>query len=495
MFNPQWLTIQTLGELKKAGYLPHSVKDEVRRNLLNKLKRKEPIFHGIYGYEKTVQPEIENAILSKHNIILLGLRGQAKTRIARLMVNLLDDYIPIINGTEVNDDPFHPISHFGKELLAEKGDLTPIRWLHKSDRYSEKLATPDVTVADLVGDIDPIKAATQKLTYSDERILHYGIIPRSNRGIFVINELPDLQPRIQVALFNILQEADIQIRGFKTRLPLDVLIIFTANPEDYTNRGNIITPLKDRIDSQIITHYPKSIEIARKITDQESFSVKERTVDVEIPELIKNLVEQISFSARESEFIDQKSGVSARLSISAFENIISQAERRSLLNDETKTHIRMIDSYRMIPAITGKIELVYEGEQEGMQKVALALIQKSIRILFKTYFPDPSRFKGSTEKNPYKEIMEWFAKGNSIQITLEDAEKDYQKQLEQVPGLMELAASKQKLLGNSPIYLIMEFILEGLVQYSQLGKDILEETITYKDMVGSIFKNIQLDEE
>ncbi|MCK5277690.1 MAG: sigma 54-interacting transcriptional regulator, partial [Cyclobacteriaceae bacterium] len=314
---------KTLGELKGAGYKPKSIKKELRDNLMVKLRDNENPFVGIWGYEETVIPDLERAILSMHNINFLGLRGQAKTKIARLMVNLLDEYIPVINGSELNDDPLNPLSKYGKELVLEQGDQTPIRWMHRTERYSEKLATPDVSVADLIGDVDPIKAASLKLNYADERVIHYGLIPRSHRGIFVINELPDLQARIQVALFNILQEGDIQIRGFKLRLPLDIQFVFTANPEDYTNRGSIVTPLKDRIDSQIITHYPRSIEIGKKITEQEARKKVEQDAVVQINEHVRDLIEEIAIQARSSEFIDERSGVSARLTISAFENLKS----------------------------------------------------------------------------------------------------------------------------------------------------------------------------
>ena len=350
--------IKTLADLKATGYRSRSVKEELRENLISQLKNKEVGFEGIIGYEETVIPDLQTAILSKHNILLLGLRGQAKTRIARLMINLLDEYVPYIEGSELFEDPLNPISWYGRNEIETKGDATAIRWLHRSDRYTEKLATPDVTVADLIGDMDPIKAATMKLTYSDERVIHYGLIPRAHRGIFVINELPDLQARIQVALFNILQEKDIQIRGFKLRLPLDIQFVFTANPEDYTNRGAIVTPLKDRIESQILTHYPRTVEVSRKITQQEASLTKEQTANIEADGLVKDLVEQIAFEARNSEYIDKKSGVSARLTISAFENLISNAERRMLINGEKNTVVRISDFLGVIPAITGKIELV-----------------------------------------------------------------------------------------------------------------------------------------
>jgi magnesium chelatase subunit I len=310
--------IKTIGELKKAGYISKHIKDELRDNLITKIKKKENVFKGIVGYEDTVIPELERAILSRHNMNLLGLRGQAKTRIARQMIELLDEHIPVVKGSELNDDPLNPISGFAKQLIFDHGDETPITWIHRSERYVEKLATPDVSIADLIGDVDPIKAANLRLNYADERVIHYGIIPRSNRSIFVINELPDLQARIQVALFNILQEGDIQIRGFKLRIPLDIQFIFTANPEDYTNRGSIITPLKDRIGSQILTHYPKSIELSKQITAQEARLSTHQKQQVKVSNLIATILERIAFEARESEYVDSKSGVSARLTISAY---------------------------------------------------------------------------------------------------------------------------------------------------------------------------------
>ena len=320
-------TIKTLGQLKSAGYTPKSIKEELRANLIEKLKRKENVFEGIWGYEETVIPDLERAILAGHDVNLLGLRGQAKTRLARLMVNLLDEYIPVIEGSELNDDPLNPISRYGRDKVEELGDHTPVSWLHRDERYTEKLATPDVSIADLIGDVDPIKAAALKLPYSDERVIHFGLIPRSNRCIFVINELPDLQARIQVALFNILQEGDIQIRGFKLRLLLDLQFVFTANPEDYTNRGSIVTPLKDRIDSQIITHYPKTIEIGKRITEQEARIKGEQKKVVSFITIAKDLVEQVAMEARKSEYVDAKSGVSARLTISAYEALNAAAER------------------------------------------------------------------------------------------------------------------------------------------------------------------------
>jgi len=408
--------ITTLKELKKSDYKPKSIKDELRDNLIENIKNNKTTFEGIHGYENTVIPELERAILSRHNINLLGLRGQAKTRLARMMVNLLDEYIPIVEGSEINDDPLQPISKYSKELIAEKGDNTPITWLHRDDRFAEKLATPDVTVADIIGDVDPIKAANLKLSYADDRVIHYGMIPRANRCIFVINELPDLQARIQVALFNILQEGDIQIRGFKLRLSLDMQFVFTANPEDYTNRGSIVTPLKDRIGSQILTHYPENIETARTITSQEAKLVENQVDSVYVPDLSKDLLEQISFEARESEYVDVKSGVSARMSITAFENLLSTAERRALLAGDEKTSIRLSDFIGIIPAITGKVELVYEGEQEGADFVANELLNNAIKTLFPKYFPKIEKLEKQGEETPYDDLISWFFNGEGFEL-------------------------------------------------------------------------------
>src|SRR3954471_24626955 len=391
--------IKTLGELKRSGYKPRSIKEEIRENLITKIKSRENPFVGIIGYEDTVIPDTERALLSRHNILFLGLRGQAKTRMARQIVDLLDEYIPTIAGSEINDDPLQPLSKFARDLIAKNGDDTEIYWLHRRERYGEKLATPDVSVADLVGDIDPIKAANLKLSFADEMVIHYGIIPRSNRSIFVINELPDLQARIQVALFNILQEGDIQIRGFKLRMPLDILFVFTANPEDYTNRGSIVTPLKDRIQSQILTHYPKDIETSLSITEQEANVVEEQQAKISMSDLAKRLIEQVAFEARGSEYVDKKSGVSARLTITAFENAMSSAERRAIIFNERQTQVWINDLVGIIPSITGKIELVYEGEQEGPYQVALNLVDKAVRSLFAQYFPNPETLKKRKSAN------------------------------------------------------------------------------------------------
>lgn len=489
-------SINTFGELKKSGYKSRPVKIELRENLIAQLKNRETSFEGIIGYEDTVLPDLQTAILARHNILLLGLRGQAKTRIARLLVHLLDEYIPYVEGSELYDDPFQPITWFAHKQLKELGDDTPIGWLHRSERYTEKLATPDVTVADLIGDVDPIKAATLKLAYSDERVIHYGLIPRAHRGIFVINELPDLQARIQVALFNILQEKDIQIRGFKLRLPLDLQFVFTANPEDYTNRGSIVTPLKDRIESQILTHYPRSIETSRLITEQESSLTDIQKTAITVNPLLKDLIEQVAFEARNSEYIDRKSGVSARLTIAAYESLISNAERRLLINAEEKTFVRLCDFAGIIPAITGKIELVYEGEQEGPAKVANILLGKAIKSALSLYFPDPEKLKRGKNDNPYAEIVSWFGSGNSLQIDDNQSLDEYAKSLSHVKGLRDAVRRFHKNLTADDELLMMEFLLHGLSEHSQLSKSYLDNGYAFNDMFESLFKgNFQEDED
>ncbi|WP_282044121.1 magnesium chelatase [Winogradskyella flava] len=477
--------IKTLGELKKAGYQSKSIKDELRDNLIENIKNKVTTFEGIHGYENTVIPELERAILSRHNINLLGLRGQAKTRLARMMVNLLDEYIPVVKGSEINDDPLQPISRYALELIAEKGDDTPITWLHREDRFAEKLATPDVTVADIIGDVDPIKAANLKLSYADDRVIHYGMIPRANRCIFVINELPDLQARIQVALFNILQEGDIQIRGFKLRLPLDMQFVFTANPEDYTNRGSIVTPLKDRIGSQILTHYPDTIDTARTITSQEAKLDSRQTESVYVPDLAKDLLEQISFEARESEYVDVKSGVSARMSITAFENLLSTAERRALLSGDEKTTVRLSDFIGVIPAITGKVELVYEGEQEGADFVANALMDEAIKTLFPKYFPKIEKLEKQGEETPYDDLISWFFNGDGFELLDDFDDAAYKAKLDEVKPLDALLADYQPDIDKRDVYFEKEFILWGLVQFKKLSKYRYSEGLQIKDPYGS----------
>lgn len=513
--------IHTLGELKSSGYRVRSVKDEMRANLLTRIAQKEPTFPGIHGYERTVVPAIHNAILSKHDIILLGLRGQAKTRILRSLVSLLDERVPIIEGCEINDSPLQPACKRCRRLAQERGDDLPIGWITRDERYREKLATPDVTVADLIGDIDPIKAANQRLTYADEEVIHYGIIPRTNRGIFAINELPDLAPRIQVALLNILEERDLQIRGFPIRIPMDVVLVFSANPEDYTSRGNIITPLKDRIDSQILTHYPQSIETARRITEQEAWIDRDGSkVTVDIPVYVRDLVEQIAFVARESELVDQSSGVSARLTIAALELLQSNMERRAAMTGDRYVFPRLSDLSMILPAITGKVEMVYEGEQQGAEVVARKLIGQAVSKLFESKFPPVERAGRAAEqrryaddsdeledmfagrgKNKRKEpareepkpnvksdpnydaILAWFVNGNKITLSDEQPFAEYFRELSRVPKLAETAAKYVQSSRDEERALWMEMVLEGMHQALRLAREDLDSTITFAELM------------
>lgn len=484
--------IRTLGELKNTGYQPRSVKEELRANLIEKIRTKETIFPGIYGFDDTVLPDVERAVLSRHNILLLGLRGQAKTRIARLLISLLDEYTPIVAGSELNDDPLTPISRYAIDLIAEKGDETPVEWLHRDARYVEKLATPDVSIADLVGDVDPIKAANLRLPYSDERVIHFGLIPRSHRCLFVINELPDLQARIQVSLFNVLQEGDMQIRGFKLRLPLDVQFVFTANPEDYTNRGSIITPLKDRIESQITTHYPTAIDIGRRITEQEARITPEQRARIRVPEVLKNLIEEVAFAARDSEFVDKKSGVSARLTIAAYENLYSTAERRMLRNGEDKTTARISDFWGVIPAITGKVEMVYEGEQEGPHAVALHLIGQAIKKVFLQFYANPTKLKRGQERDPYGVLKAWFAAGNVVDLFTDLSDKKFFSELDQVAGLRKIAETAKA--DEPELYTFMELVLHGLSEFEVLSKEIVQTRLVFKDFLTGNLKDDE-DEE
>ena len=481
--------IKTLGELKKSGYKSRSLKEELRQNLISKMKKKEKIFEGVIGFDDTVLPDIERAILSRHNILLLGLRGQAKTRIARLLVTLLDEYMPIIAGNELNDDPMNPITRDGLDKIQTHGDETPIQWIHRNQRYVEKLATPDVSIADLIGDVDPIKAATLKLPYSDERVIHFGLVPRSHRSIFVINELPDLQPRIQVSLFNILQEGDLQIRGFKLRLPLDVQFVFTANPEDYTNRGSIITPLKDRIESQILTHYPTTIEISREITRQEANLHEDQRSYVKVFEMHQDLLEFVAFEARESEFVDEKSGVSARLSISGLENLVSTAERRMIINEDSSTATRITDFWGVVPAITGKVELVYEGEQEGPYNVAMHLLSGAIKEIFLENFPAPDDLEKGVDRDPYGTIRAWFSDGNQIEILNNDTEEVYKKKLDSVIGLEKLVANQN--VDADKKYAYMELALHGLSELEMISKSFLNNTISFSDPFKGMFDELE----
>ncbi|PIB30970.1 magnesium chelatase [Maribacter sp. 4U21] len=488
--NLNYKEITTLGALKKSGYKTKSIKDELRDNLRERIKSGEETFTGVWGYENSVIPELERAILSRHNINLLGLRGQAKTRLARLMVNLLDEWVPVVEGSEVNDDPLSPMSRFAMELIKEKGDETPITWLHRDQRFSEKLATPDVTVADLIGDVDPIKAANLKLSYADDRVIHFGMIPRANRCIFVINELPDLQARIQVSLFNILEEGDIQIRGFKLRLPLDIQFVFTANPEDYTNRGSIVTPLKDRIGSQILTHYPDDIETARKITSQEAHLDDRQSNAVYVPDIAKDLLEQISFEARNSEYVDAKSGVSARTSITAFENLLSTAERRALLTGADSTMVRLSDFLGVIPAITGKIELVYEGEQEGADGVAAILIDDAVKSLFPKYFPEINKLERKDAETPYDELLHWFFQGEGFELLDDFTDEEYKRSLDGIPELNQLLKTHQPDFPKEDVYFLKELALWGLVSFKKLSKQRFEDGYQFKDLYGSFIRGL-----
>ena len=459
----------TFKELKKSGYKDQTINQEIQANLIARIKAKKPVFEGLYGYEDTVVPQLKKAIIAGHHINLLGLRGQAKTKIARSMVDLLDEYMPIVKGSEINDSPFQPISKYARDLIAEMGDKTPISWVHRSDRFFEKLATPDVNVSDLIGDIDPIKAATLKLPYSDERVLHYGMIPRANRSIFVLNELPDLQARIQVSLFNILQEGDIQIRGFQLRMPLDIQFVFTANPEDYTNRGSIVTPLKDRIGSQIFTHYPKSIALAREITAQEARISKEDQASIVVPDLAKDLLEQVAFTARKSEYVDAKSGVSARLTISAMENLMAAAKLRLIETAAEKTTVRLVDFMSIIPSITGKIELVYEGEQEGADEVAKTLIENAVLIQFSQLFPRISKLEKEGVKTPYSDLIEWFDH-NFIELNYTDSDNEFITSLKSIKPLVAIVEEYAAKLSKEDQFFCMELILWGLTIHNKLDK-------------------------
>ncbi|TXC82158.1 sigma 54-interacting transcriptional regulator [Luteibaculum oceani] len=477
--------IKTLGELKKAGYQYKSIRDEIRANLIACYQDGKPKFEGIHGYEDSVLPQIENALLAGHTINLLGLRGQAKTKIARSLTQFLDPYIPVIKGSPLNEDPLNPVTQWAQNQIQEKGDKLEIQWLEAEKRYVEKLATPDVTIGDLIGDIDPIKAANLKLSFADEEAIHYGLVPQSNRCIFVINELPDLQARIQVALFNVLQESDVQIRGFSLRIPVDAFFIFTANPEDYTNRGSIITPLKDRIQSQILTHYPNDIEIGKRITQQEAKIPKEVGQKIYVGNLIADLVEQIAVEARQSEFIDTKSGVSARLTISAYETSVFNAYRRLISNKSKTGLVRVSDLFLITSAINGKVELVYEGEQEGAQGVSIQLIAAAIRTIAPKYFPGLEKKKGQESK--YQSIIDWFG-SNSLELNFEDDEKLYQSKLNAVTGLKEAVSDLFADSDKNEKLLLMELLLHGLSQYSQLDAKLIgASTFKFSDMLSGYF--------
>lgn len=479
----------TFKELKASGYTHKTISQEIQENMIAKIRVKEPVFEGLWGYEDTVIPQLKKAILAGHHINLLGLRGQAKTRIARSMVNLLDEYMPIVKGSEINDSPFEPISKFARDLVAEKGDETPISWVHRSDRFFEKLATPDVNVADLIGDIDPIKAATLKLPYSDERVLHYGMIPRANRCIFVLNELPDLQARIQVSLFNILQEGDIQIRGFQLRMPLDIQFVFTANPEDYTNRGSIVTPLKDRIGSQIFTHYPQTVALAKSITEQEATISTDDRAKIQIPELAKDLLEEVAFAARDSEYVDAKSGVSARMTISAMENLFAAAKLRLIENNSEKTNVRLLDFMSIIPSISGKIELVYEGEQEGADFVAKILIGQAVMLQFESLFPRIPKLEKEGIKTPYTDLIQWFNK-NSLELNYGDTDDEFYAKLDRITPLNVLIEENISDMSDEDKNFSKELVLWALSINKKLDKTENSAAFTFDSAdVKTYFKN------
>jgi magnesium chelatase subunit I len=502
---------RTLRELEASGFRSRSVKDELRANLIARLRAGTRLFPDIVGYENTVEPQIVNALLSRHDFILLGLRGQAKTRLLRSLTQFLDEWIPAIEGCPLNSDPSAPLTHHARSLLESRGADTPIRWMHREERYQEKLATPDVTIADLIGDIDPIKAATLRLDYSDERVIHYGIIPRTHRGIFAINELPDLQPRIQVGLLNILEEKDFQIRGFPVRIPLDVLMVFSANPEDYTNRGNIITPLRDRINSQIITHYPAERDQGMKITEQESWTHRgDAGVEVVIPRFVRELVEEVAIQARKSEYVDQNSGVSARLPIALIENLVSNAERRGLLTGESRVLTRICDLQQAVSAVSGKVELVLEGEQEGALNVARALLGRGVKSLFSQRMPDafkPRRTRrgaaavaeggeGETTHSEYRPLLDWFASGNHVEVADDLTQAEFSKRLHAVKGLAALADKYLAPSGAEEQSVAMELVLEGLHQHSMLSRERTDGARTaYKDMLKSMLSGLGSPED
>jgi magnesium chelatase subunit I len=458
----------TLGSLKSSNYseqrlADRSVKDELRQNLICKLQRGENLFPGVVGYEETVVPQIVNAILSKHNFILLGLRGQAKTKIIRMLAGLLDERLPYIAGCEIRDNPYRPICGHCRNMIAEQGDATPIAWLERDHRYVEKLATPDVTIADMIGDIDPIKAARSGRDLSSELTVHYGLLPRANRGIFAINELPDLAGKIQVGLFNIMQEGDVQIKGYPVRLPLDILIVFTANPEDYTARGKIITPLKDRIGSEIRTHYPITIDHGLAITRQEAWTERSSPARLEVPNYIRETVEQLAFLAREDKKVDKRSGVSQRLPISVLENVLSNAERRALQAKETVAVPRVLDIYSALPSITGKLELEYEGELKGGDNVARELIRAAVGKVYTHYLDGVN----------VSQIVQWFELGGSLKLDETLDSSAMAQQLSHIQGLMEktealgLGVSEPDALRASAA----EFILEGLYAHRRISRN------------------------
>ena len=497
---------ETLGELETTGWRSRTVKQELRENLLAAIREGRDLFPGILGYDRTVIPQIVNAVLARHDFILLGLRGQAKSRLLRQLTAFLDEEMPVVKGGDLNDDPFHPASERAHRILEELGPSTPIEWVSRDARYAEKLATPDVTMADLIGDIDPIKAAREKRTYADPEIIHFGIIPRTNRGIFAINELPDLQPRIQVGLLNLMQEKDIQIRGFPVRLPVDVLMVYSANPEDYTNRGNIITPLKDRIGSQIITHYPRSLHEAEAITRQEAWEERGSDVEVVMTDLFREIIEETAAQARDSEFVDQASGVSVRLTITFLETLVSNLERRGLETGDAKVYPRVVDLRTALSAVTGKVELVHEGEQEGAEKVARHILGKAVREVFLRRFPgvhpkgrrrkvfeeteDVEPAAAAPESKIYEPVVQWFS-GNTLELSDGAPFDRHLATLRSVPGLEECVRTHIEVSTAGELAGFMELVLDGLHQCSMLAKEDADGDVGYRDMIGAMFRQME----
>src|SRR5918997_392344 len=477
----------TLGELKAQGYRARSVKDELRANLLDKLRRGERLFPGVVGYDETVIPQLTNAVLARHNLILLGLRGQAKSRIIRQLVQLLDERVPVIAGSEVNDDPFRPISAYGRQAVGREGDSTPVAWVGRDARFVEKLATPDVTIADIIGDVDPIKAARGGHLLSDELTIHYGLLPRANRGVFAINELPDLAGKIQVGLFNIMQEGDVQIKGYPVRLPLDVMLVFSANPEDYTARGKIITPLKDRIGAEISTHYPADIHLGVEITRQEAWTERAGLEAVlRVPDFIREIVEQIAFEARDDQRVDKRSGVSQRLPITVTESVVSNAERRALLANEDEIVPRVSDVYAAVPSMTGKMELEYEGEQVGASKIARDLIKRAAGEIFEGYFVGFD----------FSSVTRWFDEGNNLRLADTASALECMNLLEAVPELIDTALIPFDFgrADQAQLVAACEFVLEGLYAQNKISRN--EEggytaaTKAKKDRRGMIYDDL-----
>jgi len=475
--------LKTLGELRDSGYQPRSVRDEIRANFMAQAKEETDLFPGIIGYENSVEPQLMTGILARHDILLLGLRGQAKTRLLRGLVRFLDPWVPVLVGSPLREDPMAPVLPHSREFIEEKGDETPITWMPREERFVEKLATPDATISDLIGDIDPIRASRERLDLSDPKVIHFGIVPRSHRGLFCINELPDLQPRIQVGLLNILEEKDIQIRGFPIRLELDVQMLFTANPEDYTNRGRIITPLKDRIATQIITHYPSDRQEITAIFEQEAKVSQD--IQVDVPTLCKEVLAEISIQARESDLVDQSSGVSARLGITAYETLVAQLERRRILFGELDDGFRLMDLYACLPAISGKLELVFEGQETGAEAVAHRLIGQAIKAVFASTFEGVGLESEDDGSDPWGKVLSWFNGGKELSLLESDSREIYRKKLREVPGLEGSVMDVLALEGDE-LDLAMALVIDGLHHHSLLGKEGLGGTVVYGDALSDM---------